>query len=557
VSVTYVRPSVTAEVVGQAEDLSVAGGRLTLDSLNIPYATADVEVPLTDLDLDDLDPRANVRVVVTTADEVAGTSRVFNLGLRDRTIDHDSRRVRVVLASDEALLTDYATLVLDAAPRTRETSLRGVVNYVLGKAIPGAALAAGGPDVDVTARWQVTNLITNPSTAVDLTGWAAVQCVTQARFNGGSVPGSTDTWAALYTVTAAGDAVVKVGTSGQSPAVSPGTTYTGRVWTPQNPVVGATFRVRVHWMNRAGATIGYADGPPVNAVNGVWTPATVTATAPAGAASADLFYITRVTTAGHTFLLDGGMFHEGAEGVPYFDGNTPDTAIYTYDWTNPDLPNATQARRTPAVNRPPDLFVWTPGTTAWDFLEPFTSAAGLRLFCDEARVWRLVDPKAYTVPGTVTLSGFNIERGADTISREDSEVFATGVVVHYTWAGESGQTLTAYDAAGTPSKVVVFEYETPYPGPGAAAAILARRNGTGRTQDVTAVVHWPTTPGMEASTSLPASPQQRGNVSAVRFPLDDDPLMDVATRGLVDVVAGSIDALVGTIDALPGTIDAL
>jgi hypothetical protein len=553
----FVRPSVTAEVVGQATGLAVAGGTATLDALNVPYATADVEVPFVGLDLDDLDPRSNIRVKVTAADEHAGTTRTFDLGLRERTIDHEARRVHLVLGSDEELMRDYSSLVVDATPRAHEGSLRGLVNYVLGKVIPGAALAAGGPDVAVPARWAITNLITNPSLAVDLTGWAAVQCVTIARYTSAGIPGVADTASVIATVTSAGDAVIRMNATGVGPAVSAGVTYTARVFSPMNPVVASKFRVRLHWLNRAGAIVGYVDGPEATAVNGVWTPATVVAEAPAGAVSADFFFIARVSTAGHTFLLDGAMVHEGSEGVPFFDGSTPDTPTYTYDWTNPDLPNASQSRRVPAVPRPPELFVWNPGTTAWDFLEPFTSSAGLRLYSDEARVWRLIDPASYSVPGVVTLSGFNLERGADTISRDDEEIFATGIVVRYTWPDVNDVVRIAYDVAGTPSKVVLIEYDTAYPGPGAAAAILARRNGTGRTQDVTAIVDWRVTPGMQATTSLPAAPQQRGKVQAVTFPLDDSPLMDVATRGLVDVVVGTIDALPGTIDALPGTIDSL
>jgi hypothetical protein len=70
-------------------------------------------------------------------------------------------------------------------------------------------------------------------------------------------------------------------------------------------------------------------------------------------------------------------------------------------------------------------------------------------------------------------------------------------------------------------------------------------------------VDWTTTPGMEASLTLPASEQTRGKVASVRFELGDSGLMDVGTRGLIDIHPGTIDALVGTIDGLVGTIDAL
>jgi hypothetical protein len=231
------------------------------------------------------------------------------------------------------------------------------------------------------------------------------------------------------------------------------------------------------------------------------------------------------------------MFYEGDELVPYFAGDTPASSTYTYAWAT--AANASASTRTPATLREPELFVWKPGTSAWDYLQPFTTSAGLRLYCDEARVWRLVDPATHAVAGVVSLAGWNSARGADTISREDADVFATGVVVRYAWTDPDGIAHTAYDAAGTPSRVFVLDMGRPYPGPGAAAKILARRDGAGRTQEVAALVNWATTPGMEASITMPAAPLQRGKVTAVRFSLGDDALMDVSTRGLIDIPGDS------------------
>ena len=164
-------------------------------------------------------------------------------------------------------------------------------------------------------------------------------------------------------------------------------------------------------------------------------------------------------------------------------------------------------------------------------------SAGLRLFCDETRTWRLIDPASYEVPGFIVMQAF-LTSGVDTISREDSEVFATGVVVRYTWTVD-GQTRTAYDTAGTPEKVVVIDYDRPFPGPGAAAAILARRDGTGRAQNVTGLTQWAATPNMQASVTLPDTPEQQGKLISVTFSLGDDSLMDVGTSGLTDVLPGS------------------
>jgi hypothetical protein len=101
---------------------------------------------------------------------VPGAPRVFDLGLRSRTVDHQSKTVTVDLASDEALLMDYATLTEDGGARAHQASLRAVCNYVLGKI--GASLAPGGPDADVTAYWSLANLFPDPSAESPVLAWA-------------------------------------------------------------------------------------------------------------------------------------------------------------------------------------------------------------------------------------------------------------------------------------------------------------------------------------------------------------------------------------------------
>jgi hypothetical protein len=334
-----------------------SGGRVTLDATRFPYAAAEIEIPLLDFDaLEDLDPRDDIRVVVTGRDDQAGTSRTFDLGLRRRPVSHRSRTLSLSLASDEAMLAEKSVLTIDSGAYAHRSNLRDVVDYVLDKI--GASLAAG-------------------------------------------------------------------------------------------------------------------------------------------------------------------------------------TA--TYDYTSAD----------------PDLFNWKPGVTAWDFLAPLCSTAGLRLFCDENRVWRLISPAEYEVPGLVSLAPWNTIDGTDDITRDDPNVYCTGVVVRYRWRDSAGDQQEAYDSAGdTTGPVLLWDYERPYPGPGAAAAMLSRRTGTGRQQNVTVLAQWNVTPGQEAGITLPGALEQRGQVTAVSWTLTDG-LMTVDTRGLADLVPGSIDYLAGTIDALVGTIDSL
>lgn len=474
--------------------------------------------------------------------------RPFDLGMRDRTIDHVAKTVTISLGSDEALLMDYATLTRDTGARAHEGSLRDVVDYVLEKI--GASLEVGGPDADVTAAWELTNAVQNaicdttsyyfPST--NASGLAAESTPLPPVLGSGYL---------LFRATAAGQALLRVG---GDLSVSPGEQVIGSAYlnSPHN----VTANVYVQFLDNEGATISRIHGATLALSGGTtWVRASAAATAPLTAVKAQLVIRLTAPAANNALRFEAPMLTTGTELVDAFSGASPANSRYTYRWEGD--PNVSASTRVPVLERLPELFVWKPGTTGWDFLRPFLSAAGFRLFCDELRVWRMIAPGDYVLPGLVRMTPANSERGTDTISREDPEIFATGVVVRYLWDDDQGRPQTAYDAAGDPSKVVVRDYARPYPGPGAAAAILARLNGSGRTQDVTALTQWGTSPGMAASITLPETPEQQGRVSSVRFELADTPVMRVGTVGLVEIRPGTIDALTGTIDALVGTIDAL
>lgn len=408
-------------------------------------------------------------------------------------------------------------------------------------------LAPGTVDADVTAYWAVTNEVTNPGIEVDLTGWTtggnATSLVrTTAQFYEG---GASATWSS----NASGDSYIMY----SGVRVRAGASYV--VTSHVRASAAVQGRAYVRWKNDAGVTVKDSQTTQVSIPASTWTRLTGVFVAPPGAVTAQILVIPTATAAGQSFWADAIMFHEGTEGVPWFNGSTPDDAIYTYSWGQ--AANATPSIREPAVSRPPEMFIWQPGTTAWDFLAPFLAQSGLRLFCDEARVWRLIDPRSYLLSGSVRVTGTNATSGVDKTSRWDAEVFATGVVARYRWTDGNGITQVAFDTAGTSQKVFVVDYERPFPGPGAAAAILARRDGTGRVQAVTGLIDWVATPAMTAVIVLPFTAEQQGKVSSIAFALGDAATMDVVTAGLIEIPAGAIDALDGTIDGLVGTIDSL
>jgi len=544
-----IRQEVSATVATDAHRPSA--GVVTLDALSVPYGLGSVELPLNaDTALEDFDPRDDARISIDASDSISGQSRSFDLGIRSRTVDHVAKTVTVECATDEALLEDYASLTIDATPQSWHT-LRPIVGYVLGKI--GATLSAGTPDPDMTTYFPVTNVLNNSGYRTNAAGWVF------SNNNGASQGAPNRTAMDSLEVAATEPGIAwKLGVSGFTANAQAGFYNSGgNNNTPTNVNVraGATLHARL-WINCSRActvaigfqfltSTGGAAGTPYGPVTAVpantWTLVTGTVTVPGNATNLGMFCYTTAPfpTAGYDMYTAGWVVTDD-ERKPdqFFDGDTVDTAGYRYDWTG--NPSGSPSSRTPLIDRLPEVLVWRPGTSAWDFLKPLTASAGLRLFCDEDRVWRLIDPNEYEVPGYVRLSPLNAVTGADEISRDDPEVFATGVVLRYVWEDPATSTTqTAYDVAGTPDRVVVIDYARPFPGVGAAAAILARRNGSGRTQDVSALTEWITTPGQVASISLPDAPEQQGKVSSVRFSLADDAVMSVGTRGLIDIPPGS------------------
>lgn len=532
------RPAVTV-TANDSDPVRIEAGSATLDALAVPYAVADIDVPSTFRGpLEGIDPRDDIRVVINAADLAGGTSRTFDLGVRERTVDHVAKTIRISLASDEALLIDWVALVEDATALGLQGSLRGIVDHVLAVTV-GASLEAGGPDVPMPALVDAQNLIRNPRVRDNTTDWAATWSsggmTTGRNASGGPAYAPTYFWVRADSASTGAYFYLNEAAVSVSPLTRYRLSATVRAAGPQSVALDA-------WIMDGSSTIIQAVTPKPVVPGGQWTRLDVEF----WTASTAVKIRPRITVAGTmpagTYLdltawrLSVATADPGDVG--YFDGDTPDTAQYEFSWSQGNG-NTPSSRRVLIPAATPDAFVWGVGTSAWDFLQPLVTVAGMRLFCDERRVWRLIDPGAYAVPGFVTVAGFNATSGSDTISREDSEVFATGVVVRYRWRDANGNEQVAYDVAGTPNKVVIVEYAQPFPGPGAAAAILARRNGTGRTQAVTAAIRWDATPGMEASISLPATPEQQGKVQAIVFSLGDDALMDITTRGLIDVPAGS------------------
>jgi hypothetical protein len=183
--------------------------------------------------------------------------------------------------------------------------------------------------------------------------------------------------------------------------------------------------------------------------------------------------------------------------------------------------------------------IWYPGVTAWDYAQPFLQKGGKRLWCDLDGLFHLTEAMPI-VGGAINLSYLStITEATETINRDDDE-WADAVVITYKWTDASNAQRVAYDIAPPRPhntrlrKVLALEYNTPYPGAGAAAQLLTRVSRRGRQQSISAISDYSARPGMACSFVIPDGTIQAGSIAAVAWTFPGSE-MAVTSRELVSV----------------------
>lgn len=525
--------------VGSDIALGLKSGKITLDERQSPYAEASLQIALpSQADLTLLDTRGTntVRIHVTTSQTfvtpvASPQSRTFNLLLHERRADHRLADLGVTLIarSDEALLIDAGneTATIDSTFVADQKSLRSIVATMLEAYF--ATLEPGTADADYTITTAATNMFINPSGETTATDWAAGSGATAiARVTVAPTGGFLFGAACIRGTAGAGSANFTVG-GGTS--VTEGNTYVFSMHV--NSQVSRAGSLNLQWQTSGGSVISTSTATiSGGTVAGSWARYSLTAVAPATATKVVPFLQTTGNAAGNLHYMDGAMFTVGATLLDYFDGTFPVDAYYSYAWTGTAHASTSQRIRLDA--RDPQLLYQEPGVKDWDLIAPLVQQAGLRLFCDEQRRWYLVDPVTYTPGGSVALP--TSHEATDVISRENGD-WCDAVVVSYRWIGTDGLGKQAWDAATAGGTcLLAVDIARPYPGPGAATAILARYQGRGRVQELTAPPDLTTAPGMALTTTLPNTPNQGGAVSKVEFVFSEDTIdMNIRARDLVNV----------------------
>ncbi|ROS57197.1 carbohydrate binding domain-containing protein [Frigoribacterium sp. PhB118] len=536
--------------VGKTYPLNIVDGSAGLSEARAPYASASLTIAHPGLTvLAALDPTLLPRVTLTLS-STPGATRTLDLYVSARQLDTAAARVGLNLSGDELLLQDYKRVATEPYRNLwiNQGSVADIVSIVLSTVYGGGAAWKRGAWATrpIPTYSAAKNLIPVGSFEVPSGVWIATnvalsQSSTRARIGTNSlrmVPNTAnvnDSYASL------------------NPGLEPGKTYrfNGSVWCAAlSGTVNARALSVVVLATVAGTTrqVGYG---PANLRN-QWVDVFAEFTIPENATYSEVRIYNGAASGGGDCWWDALSIYEGdgrdtngISPIPYFDGDTPDTETYRYDWDA--AAGLSPSTRTPVLDRDPELLTWSPGQSAWEYLTPILQAVGLRLFCDETRTWQLVDDN-YAVAGTVrAAAGTNLYAHTDLMSRTATQtdglpLFCDAVVIAYTWRDRAGDERTQYDIAGTtnPTKAYVIERpDTAFPGAGTAAYVLRRLQARQKQQTATAAIDFAATPGMSVAITSGAADALTGYLDAVEWNLTADD-MQLVSKGLIVVASGSI-----------------
>jgi hypothetical protein len=156
-------------------------------------------------------------------------------------------------------------------------------------------------------------------------------------------------------------------------------------------------------------------------------------------------------------------------------------------------------------------------STAWDFIQTITQAAGLKLYCDEQRRWYLVDPTA--VAGNLELKdNDNITAFTKDITREGLwynqaviryDTISLGVIYDDYYAFGTGATKTLY----------LEKSNIEFPGFGAAQSLVERSLSRGETYNMEAIANFDARPRQTLTIDITGEPTKTGVIQSVTWNL--------------------------------------
>jgi hypothetical protein len=168
-----------------------------------------------------------------------------------------------------------------------------------------------------------TNLVTNPNFETNTTTWAGASCtllrVTTNQYIG--------TASMQMTSASAGDLTARTAYEPNSPATV-GLSYTASAYVYNSAGNNRQHRISIRFFTSGGALISTAAGVDTTInVGAGWTRLSVTATAPATTATADVVVNMQLNNGSlsNVTLLDAVLLEQASSALPYFDGTYADT----------------------------------------------------------------------------------------------------------------------------------------------------------------------------------------------------------------------------------------
>jgi hypothetical protein len=184
-----------------------------------------------------------------------------------------------------------------------------------------------------------TGLAPNPSFEIGGAGWNVYGAgPTYVRIAGGVSGG----WMLKVSATQAGTQGVYMAPF----PVTPGDTLqiTGHI---QSTV--KALNTNYVWRNAGGSQVGVTTAGAIVQPSAAWQRAVYTVVVPATAATLETRWYLNSSTGAEFFHLDAVLIHKGTAPLPYFDGDTPDTATDTYSWSGAAHNSQSTWVRNPAV----------------------------------------------------------------------------------------------------------------------------------------------------------------------------------------------------------------
>ncbi|MDP4333550.1 hypothetical protein Q7F20_09215 [Curtobacterium sp. A7_M15] len=480
-----------------------------------------------------------------------GKSLTATLNVQARQLVVETGEVGINLVNDEAFVEDWSpATAINYGPQ--QTSLLSIVNAVLTKSLAKTTTATvvSGTDVPVKTFTEVKNLIPNgsfetalPNGLWTLSGVTATLDTVRQKFGSYSLRLTPNTTSVSSYVTL-------------PVPLTPGQTYTySGYWylagTPQSGTLSVDARKLQFGCTVNGTQYLQRSAQVPNTAN-LQQRVSMTFRVPWNAENCFVRIICGATNSADNrinidglFLVEGDGLDTNGQPMEYFDGDTPNTADYSYVWD--DTTQLSSSTRTPVLEREPDALIWQPGTGGMRFLKDLTEAVGLRLFQDIDGAWKLANNE-YRVAGQARLAyGFNLLQATDLMSRTATQtdglpLFADAVVLNYAWTDVLGRERTAQDIAAPAvytKPYVPDTIERPYPGPGRAAYMLSRLALRQRQFQVTGLTDYAVRPGQEAVITTVDGGVQSGYVDAVTWDFGNDE-MEVVTKGVIGLPVGSI-----------------